>query len=455
MQVTSTLCAGPEMEPGGGPPAIGYGYFGRSELCDCLTRSKRGERLRRKEFDRLTAQQAFRTGFTALTRHPWLALLPLLWDVARLGLAHLGMPDPLIWAAAFPFGPDPARLAAAPVPAPGVQVRAFLPSALPTVTELQVAMYPAYRPSPDQVPTWLALVAILLLPLVGALIQGSYLGLVAMAVSGRRPHLWEGLRSGWRALPAFFVLALVGWLVQVLLPLEASVALLILGFLLFALLPYAIGVLGQPLAAGLRTAPALFWDRLGPWFSLGWRTLLTLSTFYLIWTAFGGPLTLALLIYPFLATGLVGGAAALILGQEGEPAAPSHPLVVPGVIILALLASTWGAGRAAEWRGWATTRQAAFPDFYGTPQILLMEPLPDGEGEILLVRSDRGALGLITLKRGRFGWQHISSETGGYHKPGSPIAAIYAIKETGGGPHRIFSLSSPGRSLTTGSPICG
>lgn len=96
MQVTSTLCAGPEMEPGGGPPAIGYGYFGRSELCDCLTRSKRGERLRRKEFDRLTAQQAFRTGFTALTRHPWLALLPLLWDVARLGLAHLGMPDPLI-----------------------------------------------------------------------------------------------------------------------------------------------------------------------------------------------------------------------------------------------------------------------------------------------------------------------------------------------------------------------
>jgi hypothetical protein len=287
---------------------------------------------------------ALRRGFDTLSRYPALFLLPLLWDVVQLGLHYWGVPAAPV-SPSLTFGPQPAPAA----------LRGFLPSAVPSLADLNLQVAPALQTAPGLAATGMLLTSYILVPLVGALVAALFLGLLGDALIGRELS-WRRALSHW---PTFAVLSLAGRLLPLILPEGLIVPLMVIGAILFGLLPYAVGVLGLPLMDALRAAPALLWGRIGTWIGLGLVTMLITFAATGVWQLCNRSPLVALVFYPALGTALVAAAAALCLDPEETTSRTPHPLWMLPLVLLTVGGAWLGAGWIDAWAGWQPSREAA------------------------------------------------------------------------------------------------
>jgi hypothetical protein len=359
----------------------------------------------------VTAKQAWQRGFRTLTRHPWLALLPLAWDLLQMGLAALGIPlgpvadlarmvdhDYHWWFLPTPLGPET-----------GFSFTGFLPTFLPSVSNLRVPVQPESLAVPASLPTSALLASLLLVPALEALVLGMFLGLLAVAIAAPPLSLRSGLRRATRALPGLLIISLATRLGLMLLPVPLLVILTAVIWLFFPLMPLALGARGIPLPEALADAPGQLWNRVGPWLGLGLRTGLTTGAFTLLWSLAGRPTWAALLIYPFLSTALVAAAVALYLQLPAEDEAPeARPARVWWwVLPVAGAGALAGALIIGQWAGFRSTREANFPGPFA-PSVVLT--VPEGSYEWIIYRAPQGETGLARLARNRFGWKLLWKE---------------------------------------------
>lgn len=335
-------------------------------------------------------------------------LIPLLHDVAGLALTYAGVP-------AFPLRPE---VTLGNPPADGA-VRGFLPSALPTLADLKLQMAPALQTPLLGTPIWSALITLLLIPALDGLAMALFLGLLGDAVAGR-PLSWRRALQNW---PAFAALGLAGRLACLVLPMPVLYGGTLLGALFFPALPFAIGVLNLPLAKAFLTAPDIFWSRFWRWLGYGLLTgLITfLATF--VWSLAGANVVAAFLVYPLLATGLVGGAIVLALDDApatGEVPQGHNPFWVGPAVTLTLAGAAWlGAACIDAWADYQPTREAAlskpapppFAMMFPAQKTTVAKVLPQPEGsEVVLSRVTAEGLGVSVLRRNRFGWKQVSAD---------------------------------------------
>jgi len=385
---------------------------------------------------RLGVGDALRRGFRAVLAFPVLILFPLLWDVAQLGLAYLGFPAAAGW-------PD----ITLGQPGATATVRAFLPTAFPSVANLKLQIAPAMQPLLTELSPWMALLTLVGMPLAEAVIQAAFFAMLAEALTGPGPTVATVLGRARRSFPALFALQLFGRLGPLLLPKEALAVWVGVSVVFYPLLWFAIGVLDLPLATTLMRAPGLLWSRIGRWLGLGLATWGVTLLFTGAWTLLGNYPTLALLLYPALATALVASAAALCLDRDPilQNYRVGHPLWGVVVLVAALVGALLAGGWMEAWKGWVPTRDAALsgPGSGSTTMAMMFPPqrgqtvyvLPQPEGELVLYRPNPGALGLAALRRGRFGWQFMSNQTWGSSSELAPVVAMVSSEPTGGGRH--------------------
>lgn len=143
------------------------------------------EETRQRWVRRVTPDRAWQRGLQVLLRYPWLALIPMGWNLAQMALAWCGVPlEPV---------PDVGLLAdqgyqALVLPqsgdgGAGIAIRAFLPSWLPSITDLQVSLQPESLAMPVRSSTTAILLGQLLVPLLHAVATATYLVLVAQVVT--------------------------------------------------------------------------------------------------------------------------------------------------------------------------------------------------------------------------------------------------------------------------------
>lgn len=350
----------------------------------------------------MTPSQAWTRGWQVLLQHPWFALIPLAWSVLQMLLAYAGIPSGPV--------PDGARLTDTevgrmlmPSSAPAsstIELKAFLPAWLPTPGDLGLALQPDRLAAGIGIGTGAILAGLILVPLLQALLQAVYLVLVADAVV---PSTAPQARRVLNAVPWLYLLFLGTRLAQMLLPAFPYWAVMFLSLLLFPILPLTLAVGQRPIYA----APAEFWGRLGPWFSLAWRVALTTVPFSLLWTATGRPMGLALAVYPFLATALVAAAVALYLSPDPElPPAPGPRWAGVVTIPLAVVLVYTGAFVSEQWRGFTMTREAALDE----DLVTVVHVTEEGTRELVLYRAERHRLRLAELERSRFGWKRLWRE---------------------------------------------
>jgi hypothetical protein len=368
-------------------------------------------------------------GVGALRRFPALFLLPLMRDVALLGLAYLGLPAVPGWQGIQLLGPAPAPDA----------LRGFIPSQVPTLGDLLVPMAPALQPQLSAAPMWAAVAAFLLVPLAGALVQALFFGLLGDAVAGRPPG-WRRALANWPGLAALALLMQMGAL---LLPAPVGMMLLPIYLLFYPLLPLALGVVGMPLLTALREAPRLFWGRLGAWIKLGLASMLVTFAFGLLWSFTGRSVFVALLFYPVLATALVGAAAALCLPEAADPVSPAAPgpaWILPAAAVAALVGASLGSGWVEAWKGWYPTREVALTTLHpgSNSRLTVVRVIPQPEGELVVNRLGNNMLSVASLRRGHFGWAPMGQESWPSDpKSGQPAVYHVAMQADGGG--RIYN----------------
>lgn len=309
---------------------------------------------------RLRPDQAWRRGLQTLMQHPWLALIPMLWTAVQVALAWVGIPLGAV--------PDLGRLAderyqiflERPVRTGDTLLKAFLPDWLPTVADLQIRLQPESLAVRAGLPVWAALTGLLLVPLLHALAQSAFLGLAAELVTQNGPGwLRRGFRRALRAVPGLYILGLLWRMALMLTPVDGLMVLALVWIPFFPLLPLVVAAGDLPLVSALGEAPRQLWSRLGAWFGLGWRTLLTTAIFHLLWVLTGGSTLVGLHVYPFVATWALCAAVALYVG-DAEAAPPSLPAWISLAAIAAavpLAVVAWHL--PAQWEGYRVTREAA------------------------------------------------------------------------------------------------
>lgn len=357
----------------------------------------------------LTGPQAWRSGFRTLSRHPWLALLPLAADLVQIGLAWLGIPLGPITDLPRLLNTDYA-LWLAPRPSPTgrtISITGFIPGPLPSLTDLHLSLQPARLAFTQDLPPWLSLGAQLLVPAVGALCTALFLGLVADVTRGElNASSW---RRALRAFPGLFAVLLL-WRLALSLFGVPGLVLLTIAALATPLLQIALGAEGQPLFIAILDGASRFWGRLGSWLLLWPLSGVSTGLFTLIWSLAGRPVWLALLLYPFLGTALVAGAVALFLSPEVTPAEMSpkrlHWLWVP---LLALVGTLGGAWLMEQWAGFSPTPEAAIRNLpipiAGESTIL--QTVRHEDREFYLLRTTTGELVLVGLQTNQFGWRPL------------------------------------------------
>ncbi|MFZ5825942.1 MAG: hypothetical protein ACOY94_16730 [Bacillota bacterium] len=352
----------------------------------------------------MTPATAFATGFALVRRHPWLPLFPLLWEALLLGLAYLGVPAS--WAV-HPLALHGAQELQGPS-AGGI--RGFLPGALPSLSDLQVATGPATTAGAP------SLFGVLAIPLLSAGVTALFLGVMAEALGSERVEARLVIRRAWRGLPGLYTLNLLFWGLTHALPVLTGAVFMILFWLFFGLLPFVLVGLDLPLLTALSRAPGLLWGHLGAWWGLTWRCLLTTFLVSLPWMLAEKPTWVALAIYPWLGTALVAGAVTLTRSLAGQPAAAPPPRnLLWSLLALAVAAAiAWpAAGWVDAWTGWLPTRERAVSADSFNPRILRVERI-DG-GEVVFFRGRKGLEGAV-LERGRFGWKRLlPMPTGDFH----------------------------------------
>lgn len=338
-------------------------------------------------------REALGQGFEILIRHPWLPLIPLGWEVLLLGLRYLGFP--LVWPhVGVQLGSG----------APNPIIRGFIPSLLPTVADLQLPIAPAiHLTSPP--PLW-----VLVIPLAEALLEGIFLGWLIAAAKEENLSLRSGWRRAWAAFPGLLTFYLLRWGLPVLVPYAASILLLPLFFFL-SLVPLTIAALGLPVYRALIQAPTLLGRHWRAWFGLGMRTLAITAVLGLFLTMSEAPTEVALFLYPWVATLLVGAAVVLTLGLDDQAVAPiaRSPrwswLAVP----VAMLLAWWGGGWMRAWQGWAPSRTAAVAVTVNqVKQIRHVAPVAGGELVLYYDGQFDEQPQAAFLERSRFGWRTVS-----------------------------------------------
>lgn len=380
--------------------------------------------------------QAWSHGRHVLVRYPWVALIPLAWNVGQMLLAFTGIPLGPVMDVGRALDPS---LGWVMSPDVGPTLRLFLPSWLPGVQDLQVPIQPESLSLAVGMARGVQLTGLLLVPLLHALVQGLFLALLAQAATAGSVRLRVGLRVALTVLPALFALQL-GWRLAVMTMSEGwLVGLVATWLLLYPLLPVSIAAGQQPLTGALRDAPGALWGQIGRWVGLGWRALLAVVLFTLGWSLVGRPLFLPLLVYPFLGTWIVAAAVALYLrpgfwpgtqmgvepgthqdaptvtrspdlpASESDGGSKGRAPWAWSLVLIAALTLTWlGGWFSAQWAGYRATREAVLSDPF-PPYVAHVRQ--EGDHELVLYRADRG-LGVAELERGRFGWKRLWSLNG-------------------------------------------
>jgi hypothetical protein len=372
----------------------------------------------------LTPKQAWQRALQTLIRHPWLALIPMGWNALQMALAWAGIPLGAV--------PDVGRLAdtryRALLPAPtgaadaDAVLRAFLPSWLPSLTDLHLPVQPESLAIPVGLSLAAALAGLLLVPLLHALAQAAFLGLVAQALIPGAPG--GALPRILRAVPGLYVLGLLWRMALMIIPVDGLLVAGVIWLLFFPLLPLLVAVGDRPLVDAVLGAPREFWGRLGAWFGIGWRAGLTMMIFHFLWTMAGRLTGIAMLVYPFVATWTVGAAAGLCLvPSEDAPPAPARAVARRWAVTIAvgILLAAAGTSLSGQWAGYRVTREAALDDRF-LPTIVLVKP--EGPTELILYRKGED-LGIAELARSRFGWKLLWQEEQDHSLPvreGKPAA---------------------------------
>jgi hypothetical protein len=362
----------------------------------------------------MTSGAAWRRGFAVLWSHPWLALIPMLWDLVQAGLARLGVPLGPV-AGASRLADSAMGLVGRQPAANVVGFRAYLPTPLPGIGNLTVSLQPAILDRPFAAGVWPALASTLLLPLAEAMLTALFLSLIAAYVTPSSSWRWQ---AALERVPSLFVLFLAGRLGVMLLPMPLVIGLMGAYILFLPLLPYGLGA-GRSLSKAVMEAPNQLWGHLGDWFGLGLRTLLATGLLTFLWSLAGQPVWLAELIYPFVGTGLVAAAVALYVRPEAEPAPdPEGSWAFLGSLLAAGVAAGLLVGIMGTWNGWYPTRETALqppapsmPMFGASPKPVIRYASPE-DGGTQLVIYESGSHGQLTLTRllpGRFGWKRAAA----------------------------------------------
>lgn len=395
-----------------------------------------------------TPRQAWKRALQTLIRHPWLALIPLAWNALQVLLAWAGIPLGAV--------PDVGRLAdsrfrAILATAPeagsgGFTLRAFLPSWLPSIADLQIPVQPESLAVPVGLSHTVALTALLVVPLLEAVAQATFLALVAQAVS-RSVCNWRRILQ---AVPGLYIIGMLWHMAHMFLAADGLMVVSLIWLPFYPLLPLVLAAGDRPLGAALLEAPGELWGRLGAWFGMGWRAGLVTLIFNMVWTALGRSTFLAMLFYPFLATWVVFAAVVTYLNHaekaDDEPApSPTSVWWAPAIVAAILLASG-GAYLSSQWSGYRVTREAAMGGLF---PVFIARVQAEGDTELILYRNSNRT-GLAELAHTRFGWkllwreEHVHAPRWADGKLSAP-AAVYWMKP----------YSSHGRFLVWGELFDG
>lgn len=367
----------------------------------------------------MTAAEAWRRGWAVQNRHPWIALIPILGDLLRLGLAWLGLPLGPVAGAARMFDPAFRMFYSPDTPTRG-GVSIHIPSVLPTLGDLRVPLQPASWLQPVHTGPLTLLAGLLLLPLLEAFLTGLYLSLLGEKVTGRAVGWRCAVRAAGRGVPGLFVLFLGLRLAIMLLPWPWLGFILFLLVAVFPLLPFAVAVRGMTLREALGDTPGGLWNRIEVWVGLVFRGFLAMVIYSAVWAFFGRPVWLAMLTYPLLATGIAGGAVALYLRPGGDPDPEPENATWAWTIPVCAAAAVLAAVTVSQWEGWAPTRRAALTrDEFA---VIIPYSVPSGGQELVMYRSEGlGQAGLARLVHNRFGWRVTAQQPWfGHPRPDTP-----------------------------------
>lgn len=354
----------------------------------------------------MTSKKAWAMGWQTLRRYPWLALIPMGWSLLQILMAWIG----------FPQGPvfDATQLedwrgfAARPYESGGFTISLWLvlPSWLPSVADLGVAVQPESLAFPARVQPWALVGAVLLVPAVSALVEATYLVLLARAVTEGEADLRKSLPQILRALPGLFFLEVLWHVMYLTLPIEWMLFIRLLWPFFYALWPLVIAAGDQSLGAAFLEAPVALWTRFGAWFGLVWRVFLLTVPFTLVWSLLGRFMWTALLFYPILATGAIAAAVALYLNPEHEEAAPAPapPRAWIGALAVGVLLAAGGSHLASQWEGFRVSRQAALHGQSLFQPLPFHQTLQEGNSEYVMYEAVQG-MGIAELEHSRFGWK--------------------------------------------------
>lgn len=365
----------------------------------------------------MTAKEAWQRGWIIIQRHPWIALIPLLFDLLRIGLAHAGLP-------VLPPGESPEQ----PLrnghwpPPPTFWLR--LPSLLPSIGDLGIPLQPGALSSPEHMAPLLAAgvgVAITL-----AAVMALYLALLGEKVQGRIIAWAPLLRRALAAVPALFLLLFALRLGQTYLS-GGWLLLLKVGAFLLMPAPVMIAAAGERPLEALRRAPDLILDRLDRWLGLSWRVLPLMAAITFLGQI---PNWLGLMLFGFVGTAVIGAVTAICLAPEAEmdpEKGGGWLLVLPAAATLAAVM----AGTLHSWSFWAPTREAAL---YRHQHYL--HSMPEPAGELVYYAEWGERLGVVRLQRSQIGWRLTSSGGATWHnqeRDGVQVALVHLLPLDGRG----------------------
>lgn len=369
----------------------------------------------------MTVKQAWQRGLQAIGRHPWLALIPLAFNLIQVALAWAKIP------LGYVSGSDhlvqmyeSARHAASYAHTYGGTssqveelIRIFFPSWLPSVTDMGISIQPESLAIPIAVTTGAAVAGAVLVPFLYAAALALFLILVAQVVTQGRPIWREALLRTLRATPRLYVIFLLWNIAYAITPaseMGGLTGLRVIWLLAYPLLPLVIAAGDRSLIAALQEAPGALWSEFWPfrWLGWAWRTLLTTLICHAIWVLLGKPMLVGLLIYPFVGTMLIAAATALYLSPPAEePRANPEPVsrrwwaTLAGALLMAAAAF----GLARQWEGYRVTRELALEK--DPFQIVKVEPQDNGRTELVLYRINTETTRIAELARNRFGWKRL------------------------------------------------